>query len=211
MRVRRVKVAVLGTGRVGTAIAKGLSKTSHEVTFGSRDPSRADVPPGMKVETMSKAAEWAEAAILAVPFSAIQATIRAAGPGNLRGKTVVDPTNVISPTGELALGFDTSGAEELAKLVPDAMVVKAFNTIFSKNMASGHVAGQALTLPVAGDDPAAKAAVMGLARDIGFEPVDAGPLKSARYLEPMAMHLMSMAFGQKLGTDIGYRLVRGPG
>ncbi len=159
---------------------------------------------------MAKAAAWAEAAILAVPFSAVKEAVQAAGPGNLRGKTFVDATNVISPTGELALGFNTSGAEELAKLVPDAKVVKAFNTIFSKNMSSGQVAGQALTLPVAGDDAQAKAAVMALGRDIGFEPVDAGSLRAARYLEPMGMHLISLGLAQKMGTDIGYRLVRGP-
>ncbi len=206
-----MKVAILGTGRVGKAIAKGLSKTKHEVTFGSRDPSHADVPPGMKVETLTKAAQWAEAAILAVPFSAVKTTVESVGPGNLRGKTVVDPTNVLAPSGDLALGFSTSGAEELARLVPEANVVKAFNTIFAKNMSSGHVAGQALTLAVAGDDPKAKAAVMTLGRDIGFEPVDAGPLKAARYLEPLGKHIISLAFDQKLGTDIGYRLVRGPG
>ncbi len=203
-----MKVAILGTGKVGKAIAKGLSK-KHEVTFGSRDPSKADVPPGAKVDTMAKAAAWSEAAILAVPFSAIQEAIRAAGPGNLRGKTVVDPTNVIAPSGELALGFTTSGAEELAKLVPDANVVKAFNTIFAKNMSTGHVGGQALTLPVAGNDAKAKAAVMTLGRDLGFDPVDAGPLKAARYLEPMGMHMISLGLAQKMGTDIGYRLVRG--
>lgn len=206
-----MKVAILGTGRVGTSIAKGLSKTKHEVTFGSRDPSKADVPPGMKVETLSKAAQWAEAAILAVPFSAVQSTIQAVGPGNLRGKTVVDATNVLAPSGDLALGFTTSGAEELARLVPEANVVKAFNTIFAKNMSTGHVAGQPITLHVAGDDPKAKAAVMALGRDIGFEPVDAGPLRASRYLEPLAKHVISLAFDQKMGTDIGYRLIRGSG
>ncbi|HYM40609.1 MAG TPA: NAD(P)-binding domain-containing protein [Thermoplasmata archaeon] len=206
-----MKLAILGTGHVGQALAKGLSKTRHEVTFGSRDPSKADVPPGTKVETMRRAAAWAEAAILAVPYSALKDTIEAAGLGNLKGKTVIDPTNVLSPSGELALGFTTSGAEELAKLVPDASVVKAFNTIFAQNMASGRLAGQPLTLPVAGDDPKAKAVVMALGRDIGFEPVDAGPLKAARYLEPMGMHLISLGYGQRMGTAIGYRLVRGRG
>lgn len=205
-----MRIAILGTGRVGRAIAEGLSHTSHEVRFGSRDPSRAGGPAGMKIEPMKNAVEWAEAAILAVPFSAVKETIESIGPGSFKGKTVVDVTNAISASMDLAVGFTTSGAEELAKLIPDATVVKAFNTIFARNMSTGRIGNQALTLAVAGDDLDAKATVIQIGRDIGFEPVDSGPLKAARYLEPMGLHVISLGLGQKLGTSIGYRLVRGP-
>ncbi|HYM39253.1 MAG TPA: NADPH-dependent F420 reductase [Thermoplasmata archaeon] len=203
-----MRAAVIGTGHVGTAIAKGLQRAKHEVRMGSRQPSETRAPRGIPVGPSRSTAEWAEAVILAVPYSAIQEAVRAMGPGALKGKTVVDVTNVISPSMDLAVGFTTSGGEELQKLVPEANVVKAFNTVFARHMSTGKLAGQPLTLHVAGDTPQAKEAVMRLGRDIGFEPVDAGPLKAARYLEPMGMHLISLGYGQKMGDGIGYRLVR---
>lgn len=202
------RIAILGTGKVGRALATGL-KGKNEVRFGSRDPTAKTEVDGFKVVSLPDAAAWAEFAILAIPYRAVKDTIDAAGPGNLRGKVVIDPTNAVSPSMELAVGFTTSGAEELAKLVPGASVVKAFNTVFAKFMSTGRLGGTTLTLPVAGDDRKAKEAVMAISRDIGFDPVDAGPLRAARYLEPMGMHFINLAIAQKMGPDIGYRLVRG--
>ncbi len=203
-----MRVGIIGTGNVGQAIAKGLRNTSHEVRFGSRDPKEATVVDGMKVEPQREVAAWADVVILAVPFSAVRETVQGLDGGHLDGKVVVDVTNALSPSRDLALGFNTSGAEELAKLVPRARVVKAFNTVFARNMSTGKVAGEPLALFVAGDSGAAKDSVMRLGREIGFDPVDAGPLKAARYLEPMGAFQISLAFGQKLGPGIGYRLVR---
>ncbi len=205
-----MRVGIIGTGRVGQAIAKGLSKTDHEVRFGSRDPSKAQATDGMKVESQTAVADWADLLFLAVPYSAASDTVRTLDGGKLEGKVLVDATNVLSPSRDLALGFTTSGAEELAKLAPRAHVVKAFNTVFARNMSTGQVAGEPLALFVAGDDAAAKESVMRLGREIGFDPVDAGPLKAARYLEPMGILSISLAFSQKLGPGIGYRLVREP-
>jgi predicted dinucleotide-binding enzyme len=125
------------------------------------------------------------------------------------GKVVVDVTNVLGPNMEMAVGFSTSGAEELQKLLPKARVVKAFNTVFAVNQSTGRVGKEQLSAFVAGDDAKAKQTVLQLAADIGFDPVDAGPLKSARYLEPMAMLMMQLGFSLKLGTSIGYKLVKG--
>lgn len=205
-----MRVGIIGTGRVGQAIARGLSKTQNEVRFGSRDPSKVEVTLGMNVESQEAVAGWAEVLILAVPYSAVPETVRTLNGGKLDGKVLVDATNVLSPSRDLALGFTTSGAEELAKLVPRTRVVKAFNTVFARNMSTGQLAGEPLALFVAGDDAAAKESVMRLGREIGFEPVDAGPLKAARYLEPMGVFSISLAFTQKLGPGIGYRLVREP-
>ncbi len=202
-----MRVGIIGTGKVGQAIGRGLSKTANEVRLGSRNPGKAAVADGLMVEPLDEVAAWAELLVLAVPFSAVAETIGALD-GNLGGKVLVDATNAISPTRDLALGFTTSGAEELAKLVPTARVVKAFNTVFARNMSTGQVAGEPLALFVAGDDAAAKASVMQLGHEIGFEPVDAGPLRAARYLEPMGMFSISLAFAQKMGPGIGFRLVR---
>lgn len=202
-----MRVGIIGTGKVGQAIGKGLSKTAHEVRLGSRDPGKAAVAEGLKVESQREVAAWADVLILAVPFSAAADTVRALD-GDLGDKVLVDATNVLSPSRDLALGFTTSGAEELAKLVPKAHVVKAFNTVFARNMSTGKVAGETLALFVAGDDAASKDSVMRLGREIGFEPVDAGPLRAARYLEPMGVLSISLAFAQHMGPGIGYRLVR---
>ena len=203
-----MRVGIIGTGMVGQAIAKGLSKTQNEVRFGSRNPSKAPITNGMKVESHQAVASWADVLVLAVPYSAAAATVRALDGGNVDGKVLVDATNVLSPSRDLALGFSTSGAEELAKLVPRAHVVKAFNTVFARNMSTGRVAGEPLALFVAGDDAGAKESVLRLGREIGFDPVDAGPLRAARYLEPLGVLAISLAFTQKLGPGIGYRLVR---
>ncbi len=205
-----MRVGIIGTGRVGQAIANGLSKTQNEVRFGSRDPSKAQTTDGVKVESQQAVAGWADVLILAVPYSVAGETVRTLDGGKLDGKVLVDATNALSPTRDLALGFSTSGAEELAKLVPRVHVVKAFNTVFARNMSTGQVAGEPLALFVAGDDAASKESVMRLGKEIGFDPVDAGPLKAARYLEPMGVLSISLAITQKLGPGIGYRLVREP-
>ncbi|MFQ6013365.1 MAG: NADPH-dependent F420 reductase [Thermoplasmata archaeon] len=203
-----MKIAILGSGAVGKALAEGFVRSKHQVQFGSRDPSRAEGPPGTSVVTQKEATAWGEVAVLAVPYVAVRETVEAIGADSLDGKILVDPTNALTPDFELAVGFTTSGAEELAKQVPGARVVKAFNTVFAQNQTTGHVGEQSLTLFVAGDDNEAKETVMNLGRGMGFEPVDSGPLKSARYLEPMALMLITLGYGLEMGPEIGFRLVR---
>jgi predicted dinucleotide-binding enzyme len=121
---------------------------------------------------------------------------------------VLDVTNAVGENLSLTIGFSTSAAEELQKILPKARVVKAFNTVFAANQSTGRIGKEQLTLFVAGDNAKAKETIMKLGRDIGFDPVDAGPLKSARYLEPMAILLMDLAFTLGMGTGIGYKLVK---
>jgi 8-hydroxy-5-deazaflavin:NADPH oxidoreductase len=110
----------------------------------------------------------------------------------------------------LAVGFTTSGAEQLQKKLPGARVVKAFNTIFAQNMSSGKLKGTPLFLPVAGDDAGAKQAVLQLAKDIGFDAVDAGPLANARLLEPLGFLNIQLGYvvNKGLGAAMGFSLVR---
>lgn len=193
-----MKVAIIGKGNVGSAIAKGLISKGHEVKFGHRDPK----------EPVIEAARWGEVVFVAVPYEAINDTVKELGSA-ANGKPVVDVTNVISSKGGWAIGFTTSGAEELQKKLPRSFVLKAFNTVFAVNQSSGRIGEESLTLFVAGDHMEAKGTVIQLGRDIGFEPIDAGPLKNARYLEPMGMFIIEMAFGLGMGTNIGYKLVKG--
>ncbi len=194
-----LKIAIVGKGNVGSALADGL-KTKHEVRFASEDVH----------EPVADAVAWSDVVILAVPWTAHK-EIAAKDGKVFTGKTVIDVSNVLTPTYELALGFTTSGAEELQKLLPGARIVKAFNTVFAQNMRTGKVRGEKLTAFIAGDDAAAKDVVCGLVKDIGFDCVDAGPLRSARLLEPMGMLNIMLGYGLKMGTDIGLTLVHKPG
>ncbi len=193
-----MKIAIIGKGRVGSAVGKGLSSKGHEVKFGHRDPK----------EPVFEAAKWGEIIVIAVPFDAVSDVVNKLGSA-ADGKPVIDCTNAIAANGGLAIGFSTSGAEELQKMLHKAHVFKAFNTVFAANQSTGRVGKEQLTFFVAGDDAKAKQTVMQLGRDIGFDPIDVGPLKASRYLEPMGMLIIDMAFGLGMGTNIGYRLVKG--
>jgi hypothetical protein len=194
------KIAIIGRGNVGKALAEGLRRAGNEVRFGSRDPK----------ESPRDVSAWADVVMLAIPWGAHAEIAKTAGSA-LDGKPVVDVSNVLTPSYELAVGFTTSGAEELQKLLPKAKVVKAFNTVFAQNMSTGKLLGERLTVLAAGDDADSKGIVRTLAEGIGFDSVDAGPLKSARYLEPLGMLNIMLGYGLKMGTDIGFRLVKKTG
>lgn len=189
------KVAIIGDGNVGGALQKGLQRAGYELRVTGKDPAK-----------VKEAGGWAEVIILAVPYAAIDETVKELGDG-VTGKILVDATNVLGPNYQLAIGFSTSGAEELAKKAPHAKVVKAFNTVFAANMSTGKVKGEALSLFAAGDDAKAKELVLGLGRDIGFDPIDAGPLVNARWLETLGFLNIQLGFTQKMGTDVGFRFV----
>jgi predicted dinucleotide-binding enzyme len=167
-----MKVAIVGKGHVGKALGAGLEKTGHEVKYGHRDPS----------EPVDKAAEWGEMIIIAVPYSQLENAAHEVG-DRADGKTLIDVTNPLGSDGNLAVACTTSAAEELQEMLPGSKVVKAFNTVFAKHQSDGRVGGEPLTAFVAGDDDGAKRAVMDIAQDIGFDPIDCGNLKCARELE----------------------------
>jgi 8-hydroxy-5-deazaflavin:NADPH oxidoreductase len=184
-----MKVAIIGKGNVGTAIAKGLSG-KHEIKFGHRDPK----------EPVAEAAKWGEVIILAVPYDAASAVAKELGSA-ADGKPVLDVSNAVGANGDLAIGFSTSAAEELQKMLPKTHVAKAFNTVFAGNQSTGKVGKETLTLFVAANNAKAKQAAMQLGRDIGFESVDAGPLEAARYLESMGMLIINLGYSLGMGTN----------
>jgi predicted dinucleotide-binding enzyme len=190
------KIGIIGNGNVGSALGRGLSRVGHEVRLAGNDP-----------KAVRETASWAGVVLLAVPFGAVDAAVKEAGNG-LDGKTLVDVTNALAPDMSLAVGFTTSGAEELQRRAPKARVVKAFNTVFAQHMETGRLGDQPLTAFVAGDDASAKTAVLQLAREIGFDAVDAGPLKSARLLEPLAYLNIQLGYALQMGTRIGFKLLR---
>jgi hypothetical protein len=143
----------------------------------------------------------------AVPWHTVPETLRDAGP--LKGKVVVDCTNPLTSDMGLAVGCTASAAEETAKLFPEAIVVKGFNTIFAAHYLSGDLGSgeQRLNMFFRGDDVAAKKKVGGIIESLGLIPVDAGPLSSARYIEPLGVFMVRLAFVQGMGIRIGWKLV----
>lgn len=194
-----MKISILGSGNVGSVLARRFAETGHEVTVANTSTSSGQA-----------AAQVAEAdlTVLAIPFRAVPALdeqVKAA----LAGKVVVDTTNPQSPDFmSLTVGHTTSGGEQVAAILAGATVVKAFNTVFAAQMGDPRVTGASLLLPVVGDDEAAKKLVIDLAAGLGFDAVDAGPLANARYTEPAIELLVHLAFGQGLGTGIGWALAR---
>ncbi|HKZ22875.1 MAG TPA: NADPH-dependent F420 reductase [Thermoplasmata archaeon] len=200
-------IGIIGTGSVARAIATGLVGKGHHIVLGSREPSKARPPAGSTIASREDVVRDNDIVIIAIPYGAVRDTVAAIGPSLFQGKIVVDATNALGPSG-LAVGFTTSAAEELAKQVPGAQVVKAFNSVFARNMSTGRIGQDRLTLFVAGDDAEARRIVMDLGRDIGFDPVEAGALQVARYLEPMGVFMINLGYGLKMGPAIGLRLVR---
>jgi 8-hydroxy-5-deazaflavin:NADPH oxidoreductase len=192
-----MKIAIIGKGHVGTALFNGLAKAGYEIKFGHRDPK----------ESVADAAEWGDVIILAVPHENADQAREEIKP-YVDGKPVVDVMNAIGDDYGLGISCATSTAEETQKKLPKAKVVKAFNTVFASNQSTGKVAGEQLTAFIAGDYAEAKQTVAQLTRDIGFNPVDCGPLKSARYLEAMGILIINLAFNHGMGTNIGYSLVK---
>jgi predicted dinucleotide-binding enzyme len=189
------KVGIVGNGNVGGALRRGLERAGYQVRAVGKNPGEVKDTGG-----------WADVVILAVPYGAIDDAIAELG-NSIAGKTLVDVTNALTGDMQLASGCTTSGAEALQQKVGAAKVVKAFNTQFASHMDSGAVDGQQLTMFAAGDDPGARTQVIQMARDIGFDAVDAGPLQNARLLEPLGYFNIQLGYALGLGTEIGLKLV----
>ena len=211
-----MKIAIIGTGNVGTRLARLFALANHEVIIGSRNQQRAlEIAAAMgtniKGSTYRQAAYDAPVIVIATPWSENATIETVLELGDLAGKVVVDCTNPLaSDYMSNTLGYTTSSSEEIAKLIPHAKVVKAFNTIFARIMEPGKqtFGTHRGTGFYCGDDSAAKEIVKRLIDDAGFEPVDVGVLKNARYLEPMAQLNIQIAYGLGGGTDVAFRYMR---
>lgn len=185
-------IAIIGTGRVAAALGPKFAALGHDVVYGSREPGRSDVRDLVRATgssasaaTPEEAARGADIVVLAVPGTAVASVVE--GLGNLTGKIIIDPTNATrsAPDGLVEHAVETSNAEIIQAAARGAHVVKAFNTLSAQTMADPAGAGGPITIPIVGDDAAAKAKVAELVEGIGFEALDLGPLRYAHVVEGM--------------------------
>ena len=200
-----MKVLVIGSGNMGSGFVKRFTAAGHQVAVTSRDLSKAQAlakQAGAEAVASSNGAKDRDVIVVAVPYSEAVAALKALG--DLTGKIIVDVTNPLSADYmSLTVGHTTSAAETIAAAVPGAHVVKAFNTIFAQVLAQGAEFGnQKAPAFVAADDARAKETVKALAQSIGLDVIDAGGLRNARYIEPLAGLNIYLGYGAGLGTNI---------
>lgn len=209
-----MNIAVIGCGKMGSGLGKIWAQKGHRVTFSfSRDMQKlkkfADSLPNAQAATPAEAVKQSDVVLLSVRWPNVEEAIGAAG--TLEGKIVIDCTNPIKPDlSGLEIGHTTSAAEKIAEMSKGASVVKAFNTAFSEIYHSrSRLSGTRITtMFYCGEDTKAKETVAQLIREVGFEPIDCGPLIIARYLEPLAMLMVQLAYGQGMGNRLSLSLVR---
>lgn len=202
-----MKVTVIGAGNMGAAFVKQLTRAGHQVSVTARSPEKAQAVAaanaGASAIAAANAAAQADVIVLATGYDDAVSALKSVG--NLSGKVVIDITNPLTADYMgLTLGHSTSAAEEIARAVPEAEVVKAFNTVFAQVLSDGADFGDGQTVPVfvASDSERARQTAKALAESMGFKTVDAGGLKNARYLEPLAGLNIYLAYGAGLGTSI---------
>ncbi len=205
--VAKMNITVIGSGNVGSGFVKLLSAAGHQVTLTARDLEKAAALaknyPGSRVAEAGRAAKEAQIIILATPYDNAVEALHSLG--DLQGKVVIDVTNPLSADYmSLTVSGSTSAAEEISRAIPGVPVVKAFNTLFAQVLSEGpqFADGQRATVFYAGDDSQAKQQVAALAEGLGFHTQDAGGLKNARYLEPLAGLNIYLGYGAGLGTQI---------
>jgi 8-hydroxy-5-deazaflavin:NADPH oxidoreductase len=200
-----MKIAVIGSGNMGSSFVKQLRKAGHAVSVSSQDRASAEALATSHGATVVNADKVGNAEIIILATGAGDAIPALKAAGNLSGKVVVDITNPLTADYMgLTIGHSTSNAEEIAKAVPGVRLVKGFNTVFAQLLGAGGALpnGEKITVFVASDDAEAKTAVTTLAQSMGFAVTDAGPLKNARYLEPLAGLNIYFGYGAGRGTGI---------
>ena len=188
-----MRIAIVGADEVGRALGAALKANGRFLLYGMPEPERSDE---CIARTVGEALRSAEVVILATPWPMTEALV-CEHAADLDDKIVIDATNPLNPaeTG-LALGFLTSGVELLQSQARHAKFFKTFNSAGAGVLAQPKFPEGKATMFVAGPHGSDKAVVMRLVADVGFEPVDAGELRAARLLEPLAMLMMQLALGK---------------
>ena len=210
-----MNIGIIGSGSMGANMGKVWARKGHTILFSfSKDETKlraitADAGPNARSGTPADAVAFGDVILLAVPWAAVTDALKAAG--SFRGKTLFSCCNCLKPDfSGLVLGTTTSAAEEIARQAPEAKVVEALPPMAQILAADSHrLSGQQISTFYCGDDATAKAVVASLLSDLDLEPVDGGPLTSARFIEPAGMLTVQLAYGMRMGPFVGMRLLRG--
>lgn len=207
-----MKIGIIGAGDVGGTLGMRWRQKGHEIMFGVRNRKSQNVQKLIELDKNLKFGEiretvvFGDVIVFAVPWTSVEETILIAG--NLTDKILIDPTNPLTPDLKGLALENTSAAEKISNLTKSAKVVKAFNMIGAKTLSNLIYDSQRADLFICGDDSHAKQIVRELAIDIGFDVIDVGPLVNARLLESLALLWIELAFRQKLGPNIAFKLLR---
>jgi 8-hydroxy-5-deazaflavin:NADPH oxidoreductase len=215
-----MKIGILGSGIVGQTLAAGLIKHGHQVKLGTRTPDDPDVKkwlastPGATAGTFAEAAKFGDLVILAAKGTVVESVLNLAGKENLNGKTLLDVTNPIAdapPENGIVKYFtgpNESLGERVQALVPNAKVVKSFNSVGSGNMVNPHYEQGPPTMFLCGNDAQAKSQVIEIIKQFGWEPYDVGGITAARALEPLCMLWVIPGFTKNQWTHAFKLLLR---
>jgi NADPH-dependent F420 reductase len=207
-----MKIGILGAGNIGGNLGRRWAQNGHEIRFGVRAPNEiaallAECGPNASAGDPRSAAAFGDVVVVALPWAAVAEVL--AQLGDLRGKIVVDATNPLKWQDGPVHAIEGSAAETIAGLLPGARVVKAFNTLGAEHILHPVVGGLPADAFVCTDDDQARAAVAELASQIGFRPLDLGPLRNARVAEHVAVAWIHLAMKAGLGRDIAFKVVGG--
>ena len=211
-----MRIGILGSGLMGAKLGTLFARAGHEITFSYSRSERKlrklarDAGANARAGTVREAAQDADAVLLAVHWSRVRDVLKQAG--SLAGRTVITCSLPMSgDDSRLVVGHGSSGAEKLAGMIPKAKVVGAFGTLPSEVLFDVYAARRRKRRPSLvyyGGDAGAKRRVAGLIRDLGFEPLDVGPLRMARYAEPFTLLVAQLAYEGRGGPELAYRFER---
>jgi len=210
-----MNIGIIGSGNMGSGLGKLWANHGHKILFSyTRDLHKLkglakSIGPNTQAGTPAEAAQFGEVVLLCVPWIVIDDALQATG--SLAGKILIDCTMPLAPAlSSLLVGHTISGSEVVAKKVPQARVVRAFNTTFAEvlNSEARTFCSKKAAIFYCGDDEVALAVVADLIRVCGFEAVDAGPLVNSRYIESLAMLWMQFAYFLGMGSYIGVQLLQ---
>jgi predicted dinucleotide-binding enzyme len=219
-RLAQVRVGVLGRGEVGRRLAAGFRGCGHEVMIGSRDPGKPELSEwlsgdgaGVSAGSFEQTAAHGELLVLAVLGNAAEETITTAGPQNFSGKVVIDAMNPLDFSQgfppRLSISGEDSLGERVQRALPEAKVVKAFNTIGNPYFVNPRFSHGAPTMLIAGDDDGAKQTVREVLIDFGWtDVVDIGGIQGARELEAICIAWVKIG-GARGSWDHGFSLLVG--
>jgi 8-hydroxy-5-deazaflavin:NADPH oxidoreductase len=219
-RLAHSRIGVLGTGQVGRRLAEGFRSRSHDVMIGSRDPGKPELREwlsregaGVDAGTFAQAAAHGELIALAVLGDAAEDAIADAGSDNFSGKVVIDAMNPLDFSGgfppKLSIAGEDSLGEHVQRSLPDAKLVKAFNTIGSPYFVDPSFSDGQPTMLIAGDDAGAKRIVADVLADFGWpDTVDIGGIEGSRELEAICVVWVKIG-GARGAWDHGFKLLVG--